>query len=212
MAAANAGGGKLSAATALRARRHRAGESATRRIGWLFVVGSACFALASLPGASSLSEDAVGIVYFTGSIFFTSAALEQLRTCDRADRSDLWSALIQFAGTLLFNVNTFDAMIDRLTTRQQNLLVWAPDVIGSACFLIASAIALVTVWRAAFFAPARRIARLNMIGSVAFGASALAAFVLPDTGEFADATIVRSMTLLGALCFLWAASLLVRTD
>jgi hypothetical protein len=200
----------VSAATALRARRHRAGESATERIGWLFIVGSACFALASLPGASSLSDDAVGVVYFMGSIFFTTAALEQLRTCDWTDRGDLWSALVQFAGTLLFNVNTFDAMSDRLSTRQQDLLVWAPDAIGSVCFLIASGIALVAVWRDAFFAPARRIARLNMIGSVAFGASALAAFVLPATDELLDATIARSMTLLGALCFLWAASLLVR--
>jgi hypothetical protein len=200
----------LSAATALRARRHRSAESATTRIGWLFILGSACFALASLPGASSLSDDAVGVVYFVGSIFFTTAALEQLRTSDRNDRSDLWSALVQLAGTFLFNINTFDAMSDRLSTRQQDLLVWTPDAIGSVCFLVASTIALVAVWREAFFAPARRIARLNMVGSLAFGASALAGFVLPETGELADATIARSMTLLGALCFLWAASLLVR--
>jgi hypothetical protein len=36
-------------------------------------------------------------------------------------------------------------------------------------------------------------------------AAAIAAFVLPDTGDLLDASVVNSGTLLGALCFLVAA-------
>jgi hypothetical protein len=47
-----------------------------RRIGVLSMIGSACFAVASLPAASSVSDRAVGLTYFVGSIFFTTAAFE----------------------------------------------------------------------------------------------------------------------------------------
>jgi hypothetical protein len=40
------------------------------------MIGSACFAVASLPAASSVSDRAVGLTYFVGSIFFTTAAFE----------------------------------------------------------------------------------------------------------------------------------------
>ena len=174
------------------------------------MVGSGCFALASLPGASSLSAEAVGLVYFTGSIFFTLAAFEQLRTARGGDRLDLLASGVQAVGTLLFNLDTFDAMSDSLTTDQQELLVWVPDALGSVCFLVASVVAVAVVWGDRFFAPARRVARLNLVGSIAFGASAIAAWVVPDTGELFDATVATSATLLGALCFLYAAFLLSR--
>ena len=172
------------------------------------MIGAALFALASVPGASSLSTEVVGAIYFAGSIFFTAAALEQLRTTDRGDRRDLVASVVQLIGTLLFNLNTLDAMRDSLTTEQQELLVWAPDAIGSACFLIASVLALAVVFGARFFAPARRIARLNLVGSIAFGLSATAAWIVPDTGELLDATAATSMTLLGALLFFYAAFIL----
>ena len=110
------------------------------------MVGAACFALASLPGVSSLSEEAVGLVYFTGSIFFTLAAFEQLRTARRGDRLDLLASGVQLVGTLLFNLDTLDAMRDSLSADEQRLLVWAPDALGSACFLVASVLALTAVW------------------------------------------------------------------
>ncbi|HZO66413.1 MAG TPA: hypothetical protein VFB74_15535 [Kribbellaceae bacterium] len=43
-------------------------------------------------------------------------------------------------------------------------------------------------------------------------AAALAAFVLPSTGDALDASLANSATLAGALCFLIGARLLVRTD
>jgi hypothetical protein len=52
-----------------------AAKGDARRIGILFMVGSACFAAASLPAASKVSDQAVGVVYFVGSVFFTTERL-----------------------------------------------------------------------------------------------------------------------------------------
>ena len=178
-----------------------------RRIGVLFMVGSACFALASLPGASSLSERVVAVTYFVGSIFFTTAAFEQLRTA-RGEGNEVAAALVQFVGTLFFNVSTFAAMIDRLDSHQADLLVWSPDALGSVCFLVSSVLAEIAVWGP--LVPARRSASLNLVGSVAFGISAVAAYVVPNTDELLNAALATSMTLVGALCFFWAARVLVK--
>ncbi len=51
-----------------------------------------------------------------------------------------------------------------------------------------------------------------MVGSIFFMISALAAFVVPDTGDLLDAALANSGTLLGALCFFWAARLLITDD
>ncbi len=184
-----------------------AAQGDARRIGILFMVGSACFAVASLPAASSLSEGAVGITYFVGSIFFTIAAFEQLRVA-RGEGKEIWAAAIQFAGTLFFNASTFFAMSDHLSQHTADLLVWSPDVFGSICFLASSVLAEIAVWGP--LVPARRSASLNLVGSIAFGISAVAAYVVPDTNEVLNASLATSMTLVGALCFLWAARILVK--
>jgi hypothetical protein len=179
-----------------------------RRIGILFMIGSALFALASVPAASELSDRAVGVTYFLGSLFFTSAAFEQLR-CARGEGAQVSAAAIQLVGTLFFNVTTFTGMFDRLTTSDHaDLLVWSPDAVGSVCFLVASAIAEVDVWGP--LDPARRSASLNLLGSVFFGISAVAAYVVPNTDELLNASLATSMTLAGALCFFWAARILVK--
>jgi hypothetical protein len=178
-----------------------------RRIGVLFMIGSACFAVASLPGASSLSHAVVGVTYFIGSLFFTTAAFEQLRTA-RGRGTQVGAAAIQFIGTLYFNVTTFTGMSDSLSARQADLLVWSPDAFGSVCFLVSSVLAEIAVWGP--LVPARRSASLNLVGSVAFGISAVAAVVIPDTDELLNAALATSMTLVGALCFFWAARVLVK--
>lgn len=179
-----------------------------RRIGALFMIGSACFAIASLPAAAEVSDQAVGVTYFVGSLFFTTAAFEQLR-CARGVGTEVGAAAIQFAGTLFFNVTTFTGMSDRLTSGDHaNLLVWSPDVFGSICFLACSVLAEIAVWGP--LAPARRSATLNLVGSVAFGISAVAAYVVPDTNELLNASLATSMTLVGALCFFWAARVLIK--
>lgn len=51
-------------------------------------------------------------------------------------RNDWWSSVVQFLGTLLFNVNTYDAMTTGFESVAYDRLVWTPDAIGSACFLV----------------------------------------------------------------------------
>jgi hypothetical protein len=178
-----------------------------RRIGVLFMIGSACFAVASLPAASSVSDKAVGVVYFAGSIFFTTASFEQLRVA-RGQGTAVWAAGIQFAGTLFFNVTTFFGMYHHFSTHTSNLLVWSPDALGSVCFLASSVLAEIAVIHAVLLV--RRSGTLNLIGSIAFGISAVAGYIVPDTDELVNASLATSMTLVGALCFLWAARILVK--
>ena len=182
-----------------------------RVIGALFAIGSLCFLVGPFPGFLQLvGSTADGIVFFVGSIFFTSAAALQLAATPRDAGADRQAAMIQFVGTLLFNISTYDALNEALDTHAENRLVWTPDVFGSACFLVAS-------WLA--FAVRRHerpsndwwIAVLNLAGSVAFGISAIAAFVVPKTGTELDLAASNVTTALGALGFLAGALLLMRS-
>ena len=48
-------------------------------IAWLFMIGSACFALGTVPAyASAVGATADAITFFIGSLFFTSASFSQL--------------------------------------------------------------------------------------------------------------------------------------
>ena len=188
-----------------------------------FALGSVCFALGALPGFLSLVGQQVdNVVYAVGAVFFTAAAFIQLRLSgrwrrgawrSRADWDDWWAAAVQFLGTLCFNVTTLFALSTQLTVQQTDNRVWAPDAIGSACFLVASVLAiLATTHREGLWDPEARnwwSTWLNMIGSIAFAASAVASYVTPTTGKLVDAELVNSGTFAGAICFLVAA-LLVR--
>ena len=175
-----------------------------RREGRLFALGSLLFALGALPGYAKLvGTGADDLTYFVGSIFFTSAGLVQLRASQPgADHS---ASLIQSAGTFAFNVSTGLAMVHNLSAAQEDRYVWRPDAIGSICFLIASAVAL----RIAVGGE-RPIARWNMAGSVAFGASAVGAYVIQDSGELRNATAANLGTFIGAICFLAGSLLTIR--
>jgi hypothetical protein len=48
---------------------------------------------------------------------------------------------------------------------------------------------------------------LNLAGSVAFGASAVGAYVMPETGDFVSEFWANLGTALGAICFFTAAVL-----
>jgi hypothetical protein len=187
---------------------------ATWWIGVLFAAGSTCFLVAPFPGFEQLvGSGAVGVVFFVGSIFFTSAALLQYLEAEPR-RIDWWATLIQLAGTIFFNVNTFNAMKTGLDVHETNRLVWAPDVFGCACFLVASYLAYVEVrghgasWRNR--TTEWWVAAVNLAGSVAFGVSAIASFVVPKTGSILDLGAANFMTALGALGFLAGALLLLR--
>src|SRR6187200_524927 len=204
-------------------------------IAWLFVVGSACFVLGSVPAyAAAVSGPVDGITYFVGSIFFTSASFCQLVQSQSPDttgvdavgqhlpaRARLWAwlphdrnwlaAATQFPGTLFFNISTFAALLHNLTVKQQDRRIWRPDFFGSTLFLVASVFAILAIGRFLSFRPRNLtwwIAWLNMIGSILFMASALASYVLPTSGEFINSQISLAGTLLGAACFLLGAILM----
>jgi hypothetical protein len=175
-----------------------------------FAIGSTCFFVGPFPGFVQLvGEGADGVVFFVGSVFFTLAAGLELREATLrlgrwASNPSWWSAAVQFAGTLLFNLNTFGAMQDGLSSQQQNRLVFAPDLFGSACFLVSGVLA----YRVAT-GPESTMAAVNLAGCVFFGISALASYVVPSTGSVLDLAAVNWCTALGALCFLTGALMLL---
>jgi hypothetical protein len=204
-------------------------------IGALFAVGSFCFALGALPLYSdAVGGGADNVTYFVGSLFFTTAAF--LQYCQvvwadpqtnagarwrsvrqllhvRHDRIDWWAALVQLVGTLFFNVTTYHAMDATITSPSTaNRLVWRPDALGSICFLIASWLAWAEVshgwasWRPRSLS--WWVAILNLVGSVAFGASAVASKVQPS-GDLRSLALTNLGTFVGALCFLAGGLLLL---
>ena len=116
-------------------------------------------------------------------------------------RADAW---VFFAGTLFFNVSTFDVLLSDLSARQEDRLIWAPDAFGSACFLASAVIG----YRAS--ARPRTMAAINLAGCIFFAISAVAAYVVPDTGSILDLAAANWNTALGALCFFVGALMLAR--
>jgi hypothetical protein len=175
-----------------------------------FAIGSACFFVGPFPGVLELvGPGADGVIFFVGSIFFTLAAGLEVREATLrlgrwARNPSWWSAAIQFVGTLLFNLNTFDAMQEGLSTEQQNKLIFAPDLFGSICFLISGALA----FRVAS-GPESKMAAVNLAGCVLFMISALASYIVPSSGSVLDLAAVNWGTALGALCFFIGAVMLM---
>jgi drug/metabolite transporter (DMT)-like permease len=194
-----------------------------RRESWGFAIGSLCFALGALPGYLDLVGPlADNVTYFIGSLFFTTAGFIQLRLSgrwrpgawkSREDWDDWWAAAIQFVGTLFFNVSTGVALWSHLSAEQAKHHVWRPDVLGSICFLVASALAAVaTTHRDRLWDPLVRNwwnTWLNMLGSIAFGVSAVAAKAVGSSGDVRNVEAVNLGTFIGALCFLVAALLVL---
>jgi hypothetical protein len=192
-----------------------------------FAIGSACFFIGPFPGVVQLlGQGADSVVFFAGSIFFTLAAALELREGTLREQrrfadASWWSAAVQFAGTLFFNVSTFHAMQTGLSTHQQDRLVWAPDLFGSVCFLISGALAyavtsgphlLPSSWLPKQRDPAWTMAAVNLAGCVLFGVAAIASYVVPSTGSILALAPANWGTALGGLCFLIGAVLLWRAS
>jgi hypothetical protein len=180
-------------------------------IGVLFAIGSACFFIGPFPGfVEWVGSELDALVFFVGSIFFTSAAALQLFASDRAGRfsTDWWASAIQFVGTLLFNRDTFDALQQGLDATEYDRLVWTPDTIGSACFLVSGVLAYSLV-RGQGRTLDWKIAAVNLLGCIAFGISAIAAFWVPTEGSVIDLAAANFFTAFGGLCFLVGAVLLL---
>jgi hypothetical protein len=199
----------------------------------LFSIGSVCFLVGPFPGFVNLvGATADGLIFFVGSIFFTSAALLQYLETASSDRAlgdrgkrrfrmptfeptrvDWWSAAIQLVGTLYFNVDTYRAMQEGIDSGSVDRLIWTPDAIGSLCFLVSGVLAYLEV-RGAGIIHAQRtrewwIAVVNLVGCVFFVISAIASYVVPKTGDVLDLAAANATTSLGALCFLVGAVLLL---
>lgn len=202
-------------------------------IGVLFAIGSVCFFLGPLPGFAQLvGAPADGAVFFVGSLFFTSAALLQHLEAANADRDlagggrrrmrlltfeprriDWWATLIQLVGTVFFNIDTYRAMQSSFDNSSVDRLVWAPEVVGSVCFLISGLQAYLEVRGGGALVANRnlewRIAAVNFCGCILFGISAIAGYIVPSTGTVLDLAVANVTTSLGALCFLVGAVMLL---
>jgi len=208
---------------------------APRARGWwiavLFAVGSLLFALGAVSGyASAVGAEWDNVTYFIGSLFFTSAAFLTYREAVDAappalnparrrffvyqpGRIDWWATGVQLVGTVFFNVSTGTATVASLSVQAAHQHVWRPDAIGSVCFLVSSFLAWFEVchgwaaWRPKEWS--WWITLANLAGSVAFGVSAVAAYVNPVTGQVHNVARADTQTLIGAVCFFIGALLLL---
>jgi hypothetical protein len=195
-----------------------------------FVVGGSLFAI----GAALAQGDVGGpllpaSVYLAGGVFFCSGGYVSVLQVvnsprERPDGSfdaEPWrwwtaewrrlewlSAVALFAGTLVFAILLVDSFISELTPRQQDRLIWSPDVIGCALFLVSGHFSMVELTGTWFPRhPPRElgwwIVVVNQLGSILFMVSAVASFVHRD-GDLLAAGIANWGTLTGALCFAMA--------
>lgn len=204
-------------------------------IGALFAIGSLLFivgsALSLWPG--SLSAFTIGLVFFIGSIPFTAAAfLQNLQAANAVDefvtasagqpfallgwqprRLGWISTITQLIGTLAFNLNTFDGLTPGTTWIAQDLAIWLPDLVGSVLFLISGYLAFVEVSHGSWsWQPGDldwQIVFINLTGCVLFMISGAMAFVPRGPEPQWIATGAIGFTMLGAVCFLVSALLLI---
>jgi hypothetical protein len=168
--------------------------SATRWMALCFAAGSLCFFIGPFPGFAQLvGEKADAITFFVGSLLFTAGGA--LQTALARGRADRWSAGIQSAGTLFFNVTTYQALHTAFTNPHYDRLVWRPDALGSVCFLASGLIAYVAADRR-WWQPT-----VNLLGCVFFAIAAVAGYVVPASGSVLDLALANWNTALGAACF-----------
>jgi hypothetical protein len=184
-----------------------------------FVVGGSLFAI----GAAIAQADVGGPrlaagVYLVGGVFFSTGGYAAVLQVINGPRDGAWrwwtaepgrlewlSTVVLFVGTLVFAINLVDSLIGDLSPAQYDRLVWSPDMIGCALFLVSGHLAMVEIsgswlpcWR-----PRQlgwRIVAVNQLGSVLFMVSAVASLARAD-GDMIAIGIANWGTLTGALCF-----------
>jgi hypothetical protein len=187
-----------------------------------FALGATCFLVGPFPGYVQLVGDSAdAITFFVGSILFTAGGGLQSRLAwserhSPGGRAAWWAAIVQSAGTLFFNVTTYQAMHTALTSAEYDRLVWRPDWRGSICFLVSGAIAYAASDRHGWL-PVRGgrgwwQPAVNLLGCVFFGISAVAGYVVPSTGSMLDQAAANWNTALGAACFLACSLDTLHTD
>jgi hypothetical protein len=189
--------------------------SRERLMATCFALGATCFLVGPFPGYVQLvGASADAITFFVGSILFTAGGGLQSRLAwserrSPGGRAAWWAAIVQSAGTLFFNVTTYQAMHTALASAEYDKLVWRPDWRGSICFLVSGAIVYAASDRRGWL-PVRGgrgwwQPAVNLLGCVFFGISAVAGYVVPSTGSMLDQAAANWNTALGAACFLACA-------
>jgi len=190
-----------------------------------FLVGGSLFALGAALAQAGASPTACATTYLVGGVFFSTGGYASVlqvvnepsggagmaepatwRWWSREPRRLQWlSAVALFAGTLVFAIDLVDSFVQELSPATEDRLVWSPDMVGCALFLVSGHLAMVGIgggWR--FWR--RRdlgwwIVAVNQVGSALFMVSAVASFVRPSSGEAIATGIANWGTLTGALCF-----------
>jgi hypothetical protein len=171
-----------------------------------FLIGGSLFALGAGLAQAGVDPTACATIYLVGGVFFSTGGYASVLQVRDEPLLQRLSAGVLFAGTIVFAINLIDSFIAELTPAAFDRLVWSPDMIGCALFLISGHLAMAgiaghfwRVWR-------RRdlgwwIIAVNQIGSVLFMISAVASFVRPSSGDALATGIANWGTLSGALCF-----------
>jgi hypothetical protein len=191
-----------------------------------FLVGGSLFALGAALAQAGVDFTACATIYLIGGVFFSTGGYASVVQVvnepagglagDPPGRWRWWSrepgrlqwlsAVVLFAGTCVFAINLVDSFVEGLSPATEDRLVWSPDMVGCALFLISGHLAMAgisgefwRIWR-------RRdlgwwIVAVNQIGSALFMVSAVASFVRPSTGDALSTGIANWGTLTGALCF-----------
>jgi hypothetical protein len=189
------------------------GMSRERWMAAAFALGSLCFFVGPFPGFGSMvGATAVAATFFIGSLLFTTGGALQTwiaasdRHADATGRAAWWSAIIQSAGTLFFNVTTFRALQVIVADPDYDRLVWRPDAFGSICFLVSGFIAYRASarhgWLPARQAPGWWEPAVNLLGCVFFGVSAVAGYVVASSTTMINQAAANWNTSAGAACFL----------
>ena len=188
------------------------------------MIGSTLFAVGAAVAIWDLgSASLTNMLCFIGAWFFTAAGLMQTALSGAATtkvdygtgrmfRAVWLAAAIQSIGTILFNVSTSGALSAH-TVLAEERLVWNPDAGGSVAFLISAAFVYVGYFRErdTMWEPGRSewwAAHINMLGCIAFGVSAVGAFILSD-GSTENAMLANWGTLIGALCFFFSSAVVL---
>ena len=210
-------------------------------IGAIFSIGSLLFALASLFGLASMAmnemsvwRETVGVTFFVGSLFFTTAAYLQLFQTANVREFPLhkpgssrrkilfgwrprdigWvSCALQFIGTLCFNLNTLDGIFPTEGWIRQDVLIWFPDFIGSVFFLASGQLAFAETCHKRWGWQPNNISWWvvfsNLLGCVAFMIAALLSVSLPFPVAPWLSVASVAFTLIGSIGFLIGSLLML---
>lgn len=214
----------VSASVQTRGRSSRRSVLVNATAATAFLIGGSLFALGAALAQAGVNPTACASIYLVGGVFFSTGGytsvlqvVNEPSSPDAAPARWRWwshepgrlqwlSAVVLFAGTIVFAINLVDSFIQELTPAAFDRLVWSPDMIGCVLFLISGHLAMAGIagrfWRIWH----RRdlgwwIIAVNQLGSILFMVSAIATFVRPSSGDMLATGIANWGTLLGALCF-----------